>query len=134
MFASFCPDLSSHPGRSCAIRLVALGLTALANTATAAPLCKPSLAFQQVSFSQIDYETMQRRWTATLAVDASSCATPSGRFEIFFELWSETAPDDDFVRAFAWTPVSTVITVDITANEAIGGYTLRSVAACPCRK
>ena len=81
---------------------LASGLIALAATApaTAAPLCKPALAFRQVSFSPIDLETMRRRWTATLSVDASRCATTSGRFEILFVLWSETAPDDELIRAF----------------------------------
>lgn len=119
-----------------AFRCLAFGLIALvaATPATAAPLCKPALAFQHVSFSPIDYETMQRRWSATLSVDASPCATTSGRFEILFALWSETAPDDDLIRTFTWTPGATTATVDVAAHEAIGRYWLQTIAPCPCRK
>ena len=139
MFASqlIPPQPSSRIWRARTIlQCSAFGLISLAGTAqaTTAPLCKPALAFQQVSFSPIDFETMQRRWTATLLVDASPCATPSGRFEILFALWSETAPDDDFIRAFTWTPGLMVVAVDLTAEEAIGGYWLHSIAPCSCRE
>ena len=100
----------------------------------ATPLCRPALAFQHVSFSPINYETMQRRWSATLLVDASPCATTSGRFEILFALWSETALDDEFIRTFTWTPGLTVVAVDLTADEAIGGYSVQNISTCPCRE
>jgi hypothetical protein len=140
MFASrfVSPRSSSRVRRALkAFCCLASGLIALAGAApaTAAPaLCKPALTFRQVSFSPIDYETMQRRWSATLSVDASSCATASGQFEILFALWSETAPDDDLIRAFTWTPGLTAVAVDVTANEAIGRYWLQNVATCPCRE
>jgi hypothetical protein len=139
MFASrlVFPRPSSRVGPACTIlRCVAFGSIALAGIApaTAAPLCKPALAFQKVGFSPIDLETMRRRWTATLSVDASPCATTSGRFEILFVQWSETAPDDEFVRALTWTPGMTAVAVDVAAHEAIGGYRLQNVATCPCRE
>jgi hypothetical protein len=139
MFASLFifPNSSSGAGRAGAIlQALTLGLFALANAtqAVAAPVCRPALAFRQVSFSPINLETMQRRWAATLSVDASRCATASGSFEILFTLWSETAFDDDFVRAFVWTPGLTEISVDVTANEAIGGYWLQGIGPCPCRE
>jgi hypothetical protein len=91
----------------------------------------PALEFQRVTFSPIDYRTMQRYWAAVLAVDASSCATTSGPFEILFDLLSETAPDDNFTRSFSWTPGTTNIAVDLMAQEWIDGYRL-SIATCPC--
>jgi hypothetical protein len=117
------------------LRSAALGLGALvcAMQATAAPICKPHLAFRQVNFSPINYETMERRWSATLAVDASRCATTSGRFEILFVLMSETAPDDDLTRTFTWAPGLIDVAVDLTANEWFDGYWLQGIAACPCR-
>jgi hypothetical protein len=139
MFASLFAFLRSSSRVRRALKAfwcLASGLIALAGAAqaTAAPLCKPALAFRQVSFSPINYETMQRRWSATLSVDASSCASASGRFEILFALWSETAPDDDLIQTFTWTPGLTAVAVDVTANEAIGRYWLQNVATCPCRE
>jgi hypothetical protein len=120
---------------TCASASVALASIALASVAPAiaAPLCKPALAFREVHLSAIDLETMQRRWEAALSVDASSCATASGSFEILFTLWSETAPDDAFTRAFVWVPGRTGVTVDLAAGEAIGGYWLQGIGPCPCR-
>jgi len=139
MFASLFASLQCPPRVWRALTIlpcIALGVIVLADAAqaTAAPPCKPALAFQQVSFSPINFETMQRRWTTILSVDAAPCATTSGGFEILFVLWSETAPDDEFIRAFTWTPGSTVVAIDLTADEAIGGYWLQSIATCPCRE
>jgi hypothetical protein len=139
MFASFfvSPELLSRVRRACTLfQCIALGSIALADTgqAMAAKLCKPALAFQHVGFSPINFETMRRRWTATLSVDASPCATTSGDFEILFVLWSETAQDDEFIRAFDWKPGLAAVAVDVAAHEAIGGYTLWSIATCPCRE
>lgn len=118
------------------LRMAALALPLLASLeqAIAAPTCKPALTFRNVRFSPIDLETMQRHWAATLSVDASSCATTSGSFEILFTLWSETAPDDALVRAFTWRPGLIEVTVDLAAGEAIGGYWLQGIGACPCRR
>jgi hypothetical protein len=139
MFASLfiSPQLSSRVSRTHTVILrLAFGLTAAAGItqAAAAPLCKPVLAFQQVGFSPINYETMRRQWAATLSVDGTPCATASGRYEISFVLWSETAQDDEFIRAFAWAPGLTAVTVDVAAHEAIGGYLLQNIATCPCRQ
>ena len=139
MFASLfvSPRNSSRVSRARTIlRCSAFGLIALAGIApaTAAPLCAPALAFQQVGFSPINYETMRRRWTATLSVDAAPCAATSGHFEILFGLWSETSLDDEFIQAFTWVPGVTAVAVDVAAHEAIGGYRLQNVATCPCRQ
>ena len=134
-FASLLP--SSHIRSLRAIlRCTALGLfvAACATQATAGPVCKPHLAFRQVNFSPINYETMERRWSATLSVDASRCDTASGRFEILFLLMSETAPDNDLARAFTWAPGLIDVALDVTANEWIDGYWLQGIAACPCRE
>jgi hypothetical protein len=139
MFASLfvSSQLSSRvrPARAI-LWCIAFGLIALAGTApaTAALLCKPALAFQEIGFSPIDFETMRRRWTARLSVDGSPCATTSGRFEILFALWSETAQDGEFIRAFDWLPGLTTVAVDVAAHEAIGGYRLQHIAPCPCRE
>ena len=109
--------------------LAGLGLT----PAMAAPLCKPVLAFKDVRFSEIHRETLERTWSATLSVDASRCATTSGRFEILFSRLKENAPEDEFVEPFTWKPGSLEISVSFWADEAVEAYWLRNVAACPCR-
>ena len=132
MFAS----LFASPNSRAILRSTTIGLFALAGAvqATAAPVCKPDLAFSQVNFSPINYETMERRWSARLSVDASRCATTSGRFEILFLLMSETAPDNDLTRTFTWAPGRIDVVVDVRANEWMGGYWFRGIASCPCRE
>ena len=134
-FASLLPSSRIRSLRAI-LRCTALGLfvAACATQATAGPVCKPHLAFRQVNFSPINYETMERRWSATLSVDASRCDTASGRFEILFLLMSETAPDNDLARAFTWAPGLIEVAVDVTANEWVDGYWLQGIAACPCRE
>ena len=102
--------------------------------AVSGPGCKPVLAFREVQFSKIQPETMERRWTALVSVDASSCATTSGRFDILFSRLKENAPDMDFVERFTWKPGLTEVAVDFWADEAVDGYGLSHVAACPCRE
>jgi hypothetical protein len=106
----------------------------LASHAAAAPLCKPALAFKEVRFSAIQPETMERHWTASLAVDASQCATTSGRFEILFSRLKENGPEVEFVEPFTWKPTSVEVSVVFWADEAVEGYWLNRIASCPCRE
>ena len=84
-----------------------LGLAALASAASAAPrLCKPTLSIKDAQFSKWELPSMERRWTATVAVDASRCtANASGYFEIGFLRAKEYGMDlefrEQFVRRFA---------------------------------
>jgi hypothetical protein len=77
--------------------------------------------------------TMERRWTASLSVDASRCAATSGRFEILFSRLKENGPEIEFVEPFVWAPGATEISVDFWADEAVESYRLNTVEACPCR-
>jgi hypothetical protein len=54
-------------------------------------LCRPTLTFEQVGLSET--QGQQRLWSAVLAVDASQCATTSGRFYVNFVRLKEMAPD-----------------------------------------
>jgi len=108
---------------------VGFGLT----PAVAASLCKPVIGFKEVRFSPTHRETMERTWSATLAVDASRCTTTSGRFEILFTRLKENAPEIEFSEPFVWKPGSMEISVNFWADEAVEGYWLHSIAACPCR-
>ena len=96
-------------------------------------ICKPTLGFKEVQFSQMQPPTLERRWTAVLSVDASRCATTSGRFGIIFSRMKENAPEVDFVEQFTWKPGSMEVSVNFWADEAVEGYWLNHVSACPCR-
>src|SRR6185369_7656721 len=89
--------------------------------AAAAPVCKPVLAVKDVRFSSVQPETMERTWSATLSVDASRCATMSGRFEILFSRLKENAPEIDFTERFTWKPASVEVSVNFWADEAVEG-------------
>ena len=103
------------------------------------PLCKPTLAFTDVQLSPIQPPTMERRWSATVSVDASRCtANSAGYFEILFSRLKETAPEIDFREEFMWfafdwlAPVVRV-EVDFAADEAVEGFWFDTVTPCPCR-
>jgi hypothetical protein len=113
--------------------LLAAILTGLA-PAAAAPICKPALALTDVRFSAMQPETMERKWTALVSVDAARCATTSGRFEIFFTRQKENAPEIDFAEPFTWRPGRVEVSVDFWADEAMEDYRIGRIADCPCRE
>ena len=114
--------------------LMAGSVVLLASPAAAAPLCKPVLAFKEIRFSAVQPETMERHWTASLSVDASQCATTSGRFEILFSRLKENGPEVEFVEPFTWKPGSMEVSVVFWADEAVEAYWLNRIASCPCRE
>jgi hypothetical protein len=114
--------------------LTLLGSLAFVSPAQAGePICKPTLGFREVRFSPMQPPTLERKWTAALSVDASRCATASGRFGIIFSRMKENAPEAEFIEHFTWKPGSMEVTVNFWADEAVEGYWLNDVAACPCR-
>lgn len=121
--------------RSCLFALLAgsMGLIS-ATQAVGQPTCRPAMAFKEVRFSQMRPPTMERKWTAVLSVDASRCATTSGRFGIVFSRLKENAPEIDFEEQFVWSPASVEVSVGFWADEAVEGYRLTNVAPCPCRE
>jgi hypothetical protein len=99
-----------------------------------AETCRPALAFTQVRFSPMKPPTLQRRWTAVVSVDVSSCAAgTAGRFEIVFTRLKEVAPDLEFREQFSWQAPSVEIAVDFWADEAVERYRIDNVTACACR-
>ena len=96
-------------------------------------VCKPVLAVKHVSFSEMRAPTLERQWTATVLVDASRCATTSGRFAMGFSRLKETAPDADYREQFMWQSPSVKISVEFWADESVEGYWLDSVPPCVCR-
>jgi hypothetical protein len=91
------------------------------------------LAFKEVRFSEMQPPTLERKWTAVLSVDASRCATTSGRFEIVFSRLKENGIEIEFREQFMWRPDSVEVSVDFWADEAVERYWLDNVAACLCR-
>ncbi|MGB9365514.1 MAG: hypothetical protein WCE79_05840 [Xanthobacteraceae bacterium] len=113
--------------------IVLLGFGFAPAPALAVPVCKPIIGFKEVRFSPTHRETMERTWSATLSVDASRCASTSGRFEILFTRLKENAPEVDFSEQFKWKLGSIDVSVPFWADEAVEGYWLHSITACPCR-
>ena len=120
--------------RSCIVGLLAgsIGLVGVTQS-VGQQLCRPALAFKEVRFSKMKPPTLERKWTAVLSVDASRCATTSGRFGVVFSRLKETGPDIDFQEQFMWKPDLVEVSVDFWADEAVEGYRLSNIAACPCR-
>ena len=89
----------------------------VAQAAAGQPVCRPALAFKDVQFSPMQPPTLERRWTATVAVDASRCATHSaGYFEIGFSRLKETGADLDFNEQFIWLEPAVKVSVDFWAD------------------
>jgi hypothetical protein len=95
--------------------------------------CRPALAFKEVQLSGMQPPTLQRKWTAVVSVDATSCAEKSvGSFEIVFTRLKEGAPDIKFREQFKWLPPSVKVAVDFWADEAVERYWIDNVSACSC--
>jgi hypothetical protein len=111
------------------------GILALAGITQAAgqPSCRPNLAFKDVTFSQMQPPTMQRTWTAVVAVDASRCAAGSnGSFEIVFTRLQEFGPDTESGEEFRWTALEVSVSVTFAPTEAVQDYRIGRITPCPC--
>ena len=97
----------------------------------AQPICKPAITVKQVAFSEMI--NLKRIWTASLEVDASSCATTSGLYSIGFVRRAENAPEAAFVEPFIWRLGQTRVVVEFWADESVERYWIENVASCPCR-
>jgi hypothetical protein len=103
-----------------------------ATQSLAAPLCTPDLAITGAHLS--DMRASQRVWTAQIAVDASQCATTSGRFFIRFVRLKEIGPDLPFAEGFTWRPGAIDVSTVFAADEAVLQYSLGYVRPCACRE
>jgi hypothetical protein len=100
--------------------------------ATAGELCRPALSFKEIRSSEV--RNLQRTWTAALAVDASRCATSSGRFDLFVTREKQNAPDLQFVERFTWKPERIEVSLDFWRDEAVLDYSIGYVEPCACRE
>src|ERR1700730_11366062 len=120
--------------RSCIFGLLTGGIGFVSvMQAVAQQTCRPALAFKEVRLSEMKPPTLERKWTAVLSVDASRCATTSGRFEIVFSRLKEIGTQIEFREQFMWQSDEMEVSVDFWADEAVEGYCVPNVAACPCR-
>jgi hypothetical protein len=112
-----------------------VGVVALAGAAQALGerTCRPTLTFKEVAFSEMQPPTMQRKWTAVVAVDASRCAADStGAFEIVFTRLQEFGPDTTSRESFVWAPPAVTVGIDFAPTEAVQNYAIGRIAPCPC--
>jgi hypothetical protein len=106
-----------------------------ASQAIGQEVCKPALSISNVQFSKWQLPTLERKWTATVAVDASRCApNTAGTFEIGFLRLVENGVDIEFTEEFVWMSPAVNVGVDFWANEAVGRSWINKVSACPCAK
>jgi hypothetical protein len=104
-------------------------------------LCRPTLTVNEVEFSAMMPPTLERTWSAVVAVDASACTADSkGYFEIVFTRLSENAPDLEFRKQFMWSAPSFVwqvpsvgVGLAFAADEAVEQYRIENVTPCACR-
>ena len=99
--------------------------------AAAETLCKPVMTFKEVRFSEV--HSQQRVWSAVLQVDASACASASGRFNINFIRLKEMAPDLLFAEQFTWRRGQVEISVKLWEDEAVHDYSIGYISLCDCR-
>ena len=93
--------------------------------------CKPTLALKDVQLSAITGQ--QREWTATLAVEPSSCANTSGSFTLGILRVKENAPDLEFDEQVTWELQPKQISVLFWEDEAPLSYWI-DAAPCACRR
>src|SRR5262245_28837460 len=106
------------------LRLLLAGLLAWpAASASAAVACKPILSIKNVrELRTAGRPALPWIWQATIAVDASFCATRSGNFEIDFIRIKEYAPDMQFTEKYRWIPGQIDVSMELSADESIVDY------------
>jgi hypothetical protein len=100
--------------------------------ALAGTSCEPALTLEQVRLS--DVRDQRRIWTGVLAVDASGCATTTGRFDINFMRLTKNGPDAPCAEHFMWRPGQLEVSVEFRADGAVLDYSIGDIAPCPCRE
>lgn len=112
--------------------LAALVLSSAAEPAASQSLCKPILAIKQAQLSEM--RASARVWTAVVDVDASLCASTSGRFDIEFLRLKENGPDLSFTEQFVWEEGRVQVSLKLWADEALHDYAIAYVERCACGK
>jgi hypothetical protein len=100
--------------------------------ASATPMCKPALSLNEYEVAPKSMSV--RTWTARIDVDASHCASASGRFNMEVVRGKTDLPDQHFTRQLTWTPGRVEVSMDIQRDELLVDFSITDVAACPCRE
>jgi hypothetical protein len=109
-----------------------IGLASLTQ-AFGQPSCRPNLTFKHVAFSPMQPPSMQRKWTAVVAVDASRCAADAwGHFAIVFTRLQEFGPDTESAEDFIWVGPEVSVAINFAPSEAVERYRIGAVTSCPC--
>jgi len=115
------------------MRLASPGVTsALVSSAIAGPVCRPKLSVTQAALSQMRPPSMERRWTATIAADASKCASKAGYFELGVLREKESSLPLEFRKQFIWIEPTSPVSIDVAADEAVDHVWIDSVQPCTC--
>jgi hypothetical protein len=115
----------------CAILLAGTAALFSATQTNGETLCRPTLTFEQARLAET--RGLQRRWSAVVTVDASECATTSGRFFVNVVRLKEMTPDLLFSEEFTWNRGRIEISVELWLDEAVLNYWIGYVPMCPCR-
>jgi hypothetical protein len=100
--------------------------------AQAAPVCRPKLAVTRARLSEMRPPSMERRWTATITADASRCASKAGYFDLGILREKENSYPLEFREQVIWMEPSSLISVDLSADEAVDLAWIDTVQLCPC--
>ena len=107
-------------------------LSTLVSPASAGPICRPALSITQTALSAMQLPSLERRWTATVATDASKCATRAGYFEIGVLREKENSVPLEFREQFIWMEPSSLVGIDVWVDEAVEHVWIDSIQPCPC--
>ena len=111
---------------------LSIGL-ASATQAVGQPTCIPLIAVTEVRASPMN-AMHWRQWTVRVSVDASTCVSTSGQFEIVHAMEKENALDFEQRETLLWSDVSIDVTRTLWADHVISGSRIARVAPCPCRR
>jgi hypothetical protein len=96
--------------------------------------CKPLLSVKSVQeVRPSSTPAAPWRWQATVIANAGYCATQSGNFEIDFVRLKESSPDVQFTEQLRWRSNQFVVSMELTADEAIREFRIGFVPPCVCR-
>jgi len=96
-------------------------------------VCRPKLTVTDVQFSEMIPPTLERKWSATVMVDASRCASSTtGSFDLSISRLKEAGYELVFSKKFVWIVPSVKVDVDFWADEAVEGYWIENVTPCIC--
>jgi uncharacterized membrane protein YfcA len=104
----------------------------LMSPAYAGDVCRPTLSVKHATLSEMRPPAMERRWTATIAADASKCVTKAGYFDLGILREKENSIPLEFREQFIWVEPSSPISIDVSADEAVEHAWIDKIQACPC--